>query len=309
MKITTLALSLLALTFGALQAAETEKPNIILILSDDQGFPDYGFMGHPAIQTPASRQDGRRQPALHPRLRHAGLLALACLPADRKTSASERHHRQRPCRENQRPLGALAKQLLGNAPLLPQAVTDAGYLTFQTGKLWNVTYKEVGFTDGMTDTAGRHGDAGLTIGRNGMKPIFDFIEKAPSRQKALLHLARAVPAASAAQSSAGNLRPLQGQGPDSGGREILCHGRLVRPDLRRTRRLSNQEQALPTTPSSSTWPTTAGTPNTRTRGTARNSRPTNSESARPSSCAGRERSPRSAMRKPSPRSSTSCRPS
>ena len=27
-------------------------PNIVLIISDDHGFPDYGFMGHPDIQTP-----------------------------------------------------------------------------------------------------------------------------------------------------------------------------------------------------------------------------------------------------------------
>lgn len=28
------------------------KPNIVLILSDDQAWTDYGFMGHPDIQTP-----------------------------------------------------------------------------------------------------------------------------------------------------------------------------------------------------------------------------------------------------------------
>jgi uncharacterized sulfatase len=29
-----------------------EQPNIVLILSDDQAWTDYGFMGHPAIKTP-----------------------------------------------------------------------------------------------------------------------------------------------------------------------------------------------------------------------------------------------------------------
>ncbi len=78
---------------------------------------------------------------------------------------------------------ALKNQLLGNSLTLPKAVTEAGYLTFQTGKIWNVTYKDVGFTHGMTGTAGRHGDAGLEIGRKGMKPIYAFIETAQAEEK------------------------------------------------------------------------------------------------------------------------------
>jgi uncharacterized sulfatase len=78
---------------------------------------------------------------------------------------------------------ALAERLHANSLMLPKAVTEAGYLTFQTGKLWNGTYKDFGFTHGMTDTAGRHGDAGLDIGRKGMKPIYDFIETAKAENK------------------------------------------------------------------------------------------------------------------------------
>jgi uncharacterized sulfatase len=77
----------------------------------------------------------------------------------------------------------LARQLLSNSVILPKALAEAGYLSFQTGKLWNVTFKDIGFTRGMTDTAGRHGDAGLTIGRNGMQPIFDFMDSAQKEQK------------------------------------------------------------------------------------------------------------------------------
>ena len=36
---------------GQAFAAQT-PPNVVLIISDDQGWEDYGFMGHPAIQTP-----------------------------------------------------------------------------------------------------------------------------------------------------------------------------------------------------------------------------------------------------------------
>src|SRR5690606_13031013 len=35
------------------QPAETTRPpNVVLILSDDQAWGDYGFMGHPVIRTP-----------------------------------------------------------------------------------------------------------------------------------------------------------------------------------------------------------------------------------------------------------------
>ena len=77
----------------------------------------------------------------------------------------------------------LAQKLLGNSLILPKALTDAGYMTFQSGKLWNGTYRDFGFTHGMTDTAGRHGDAGLAIGRKGMKPVLDFIGTAQAAKK------------------------------------------------------------------------------------------------------------------------------
>ena len=33
-------------------SAEKSKPNIVFIISDDQAWTDYGFMGHPEIKTP-----------------------------------------------------------------------------------------------------------------------------------------------------------------------------------------------------------------------------------------------------------------
>ena len=52
MKLTSFLLILLGFGFTAVQAEETKRPNIVLILSDDQGYTDYGFMGHPEIETP-----------------------------------------------------------------------------------------------------------------------------------------------------------------------------------------------------------------------------------------------------------------
>jgi hypothetical protein len=56
-----------------------------------------------------------------------------------------------------------------------------GYQSLQTGKWWEGSFREGGFTEGMTHgdpkRGGRHGDEGLKIGRQGMQPIFNFIDQ------------------------------------------------------------------------------------------------------------------------------------
>lgn len=165
-------------------SAETAKPNVILIISDDHGFNDYGFMGHEIVKTPhldsmAAESllytRGYVMPVCSP--------TLACLLTGKMPSANGitgndlSGGRSKPGQRE-----ALREQLLGNSLTLPKAVTEAGYLTFQTGKIWNGTYQQMGFTHGMTNTPGRHGDAGLDIGRKGMKPIYDFIETAKAEK-------------------------------------------------------------------------------------------------------------------------------
>ncbi len=172
-------------------AADATRPNVILILSDDQGFTDYGFMGHKVVRTPnidrmASQSllytRGYVMPVCSP--------SLACLLTGRlphahgitgndlsKEAAAEIHTKGKADRS------PLSHRLLSNSVILPKVLSEAGYLTFQTGKLWNVTAEEVGFTSGMTNKEGRHGGDGLDIGRKTMKPIFDFMDKAQSEKK------------------------------------------------------------------------------------------------------------------------------
>ena len=174
---------------SALHAAGT--PNVILILSDDQGFTDYGFMGHKTVRTPnldrmASQSllytRGYVMPVCSP--------SLACLLTGKLPHAHgiTGNDLSKPAALAAKEAGLsgrspLSKRLLDNSLILPKALSTAGYVTFQTGKLWNVTATEVGFTAGMTDKEGRHGGDGLDIGRKTMKPIFDFIEKAQGGNK------------------------------------------------------------------------------------------------------------------------------
>lgn len=170
-------------------AAEQAKPNIILIISDDHGFPDYGFMGSETAKTPhldriASQSllytRGYVMPVCSPSL---ACLITGRLPHQHGITGNDLAKTGTETGKDRKARDPLAQKLLSNPLILAKALTEAGYLSFQTGKLWNVRYSDVGFTGGMTDTAGRHGDAGLAIGRKGMKPIFDFIDSAQAQKK------------------------------------------------------------------------------------------------------------------------------
>ena len=187
MKLPKFFLPLLFLSFGPLSAEESAKPNIILIISDDQGFSDYGFMGNKDVRTPnldrlASQSllytRGYVMPVCSPSL---ACLLTGKLPHEHGITGNDLAKGTAP--QNKADRSPLVKQLLGNSFLLPKSLSDSGYLTFQTGKLWNVSYSDVGFTSGMTSTEGRHGEAGLTIGRKGLQPIYDFIEGAQEKKK------------------------------------------------------------------------------------------------------------------------------
>ena len=43
---------LLYIVFGGIAVMAKDKPNVVFILSDDQSWDDYGFMGHPHLETP-----------------------------------------------------------------------------------------------------------------------------------------------------------------------------------------------------------------------------------------------------------------
>lgn len=185
-----LLLPLLALLpwFGV-AADEAKRPNIILIISDDHTYTHYGFMGHDIVRTPhIDRMAG--ESLLYTR----GYTLPVCSPslATLLTGTMPRQHGitgndlapdspQNPGNREQR--DPLLKHLLANPLMLPKALTDSGYLTFQTGKIWNGSYKDLGFTHGMTKEQSRHGGEGLKIGREGMEPVYEFIDTALEKDK------------------------------------------------------------------------------------------------------------------------------
>lgn len=181
-----------------------EKPHVVLIISDDQAWTDYGFMGHEAIQTP-----------------HLDKLAAESLTFQRGYVPDSL------CRPSLTTIvtGRYPHEhgIVGNDPPPPKDLIDApkgrvvrdprylairnqyiehiddettladflhesyGYVSHQSGKWWEGHYSRGGFTHGMTHgdrtRGGRHGDEGLKIGRQGMQPVFDFIDQSLADDK------------------------------------------------------------------------------------------------------------------------------
>lgn len=174
----------------------SDYPNIILIISDDQSWTDYSFMGHKYIQTPNID-----------RLAKEGLsftrgytTAPLCRPALASMITGLYPHQHGvlgndpvfPWSGGQKWGSDWLKERkifneeyishLEGGPCIPQLLEEAGYISLQTGKWWEGHYSRGGFSSGMThgdpERMGRHGDDGLTIGREGLEILYEFIEDA-----------------------------------------------------------------------------------------------------------------------------------
>ena len=176
---------LLYIVFGGIAVMAKDKPNVVFILSDDQSWGDYGFMGHPHLKTPKLDQ-----------LAGEGLVyergyttAAICRPSlasivtglyphqtgvrgNRPFMGEGVDHRQ--LRRNKK-LWPLAQEqsktmtaTLTHAPSMVRQLQDNGYATLQTGKWWEGDPRDHGFDEGC----------GHQIGRKTMEPIHNFVDKA-----------------------------------------------------------------------------------------------------------------------------------
>jgi arylsulfatase A-like enzyme len=168
----------------SLFAADARRPNIVLILSDDQAWTDYGFMGHPAIQTPHLDKLARRSLVFE----RGYVASPLCRPslASMVTGLFPFQHgvigNDVDGRNDRAALDIPVRENFYKHPNFIKTLTSSGYLAHQSGKWWEGSWKDGGFTHGMTHgdpkRGGRHGDSGLKIGRDGMNPVTDFIDLA-----------------------------------------------------------------------------------------------------------------------------------
>ena len=183
---------LITLSFGFLFSVDGSKPNVVIIISDDQAWTDYGFMGHPKIKTPNLDKLASQSllfergyvaaPLCRPSL--ASMLT-GLYPFQHGVTGNDVDGSNRRAE-----LDIPLRKQFYNHQNFVRALTDDGYLAHQSGKWWEGSWKDGGFTHGMTHgdpkRGGRHGDEGLKIGRQSMQPIKDFIDLALSKEKPFL---------------------------------------------------------------------------------------------------------------------------
>lgn len=177
-----LCIALSAFTSFARAAA---PPNVVMIISDDQAWTDFGFMGHKVIKTPHLDKLAS-QSATFPR----GYVPSSLCRPSLATMITGLFPHQHKITGNDPPKGTNRAKMLKHIkrlPTLPKLLKQKGYISHQSGKWWEGNHKLGGFTAGMTHgdpkkrPRGRHGDLGLRIGRQGMKPIFDFVDSAKGK--------------------------------------------------------------------------------------------------------------------------------
>ena len=188
---TCLALAVLPLA-GSGAAEDNRQPNIVFILSDDQAWTDYGFMGHPDIETPHLDRLAKRSllfergyvaaPLCRPSL---ASMVTGLYPFEHGITGNDVDGKKDRAR-----LDIPLREAFHRHPSFIRMLTDNGYLAHQSGKWWEGSFKDGGFTHGMShgdpERRGRHGDAGLSIGREGIQPVTDFIDSAVSENKPFL---------------------------------------------------------------------------------------------------------------------------
>lgn len=181
-------------------ARAPERPNIVLLIGDDYGYPYHGFTGSEVVQTPhldrlaaegtvftqgfATSNVCRPSmwtllTGLYPLQLHARAERRAGQPL----GSGARGRRQWP-KWDRYYVGAIR----ADPDTLPRALSRAGYVSFQAGKFWEGTFDVGGFDDGMnredvpgaTDPADGPNDRvrglGSTLGRLTLSPVLDFID-------------------------------------------------------------------------------------------------------------------------------------
>jgi arylsulfatase A-like enzyme len=160
---------------------EQPLPNIVLIISDDHAWTDYGFMGHEVIQTPnldALAREGMLYPrgyvptsVCRPSL---ATMITGLFPHEHGITGNDPPNRYDPVQR------AMMVEIFEDTKTVSEYLSEKGYVSHQSGKWWEGRPQDHGFTAGMThgvlEAGGRHGDEGLKIGREGLQPIFDFLE-------------------------------------------------------------------------------------------------------------------------------------
>ncbi|MBO6573841.1 MAG: sulfatase-like hydrolase/transferase [Rhodothermales bacterium] len=198
-----LLILILALALPA-TAQEARPPNIVLLLGDDHGYPYFGFTGSDHVHTPNMdllARDGATFLLGHVTDNHCrpslATLMTGLFPAQYEHLVDE--FREAAKAQDPDYLAATPDEqriwennfgfiAMNYFTTLPQLLDEQGYASFQGGKWWEQSYKNGGFSHGMStgwDLDAPKGPGwfhefmggkGMELTRETMEPVYDFID-------------------------------------------------------------------------------------------------------------------------------------
>jgi len=177
-----------------------ERPNIVLIIGDDHGWPYYGFMGNQIVQTPVLDELARTGTVFvngqvtssicRPSLRTL-LTGLYPIQFDNYLDSMKSNYLliNNFANEQEQNLALInyEHQIIRDFYTLPEMLKKNHYKSFEGGKFWEGTYEMAGFDDGMSRRFGKElyqdyhillalaGGDGLEFARKTQQPVYDFI--------------------------------------------------------------------------------------------------------------------------------------
>lgn len=173
-----------AIADPARATAQSTPPNIILVISDDHAWTDFGFMGSPIAHTPELDRLAREGMVFT----HAFNSASVCRPSLQTLLTGLdpiqwEAHLFRTSRKNPGSVEQLHE--IVHFDTLPEALARRGYRSFQGGKLFNGTYREAGFEAGEVDENAsfdsRYFGGGSAFGRPSIDSMWRFVDADRSR--------------------------------------------------------------------------------------------------------------------------------
>lgn len=157
------------------EQASQEHPNIVLIIGDDHGYPDFGFMGAREVKTPnLDRLAEEGVVFTH------GFAAASYCKASLQSLLTGLEPYQIRMRLASRPRAADApgpKRGIESLATLPRLLAERGYESFQAGKSWWPSHTTAGFTDGIPGRAPTAFSSFTPLGRPSIAPVVSFLER------------------------------------------------------------------------------------------------------------------------------------
>jgi uncharacterized sulfatase len=186
------------------QAQESEMPNIVLVVGDDQGAPYFGFMGADYVETPRMDEfsktgvlftdgyvpENHCRPSLQTLL--TGILPpqYAQIEAENKAAFMEGEEYAAMSDEEKADWEYQYQyHAMKDMHTLPRILAEQGYHSFQGGKWWEYNYQNGGFSHGMTKGWNPHdkvdsewflefmGGDGTDLARVSNEPAYEFIRE------------------------------------------------------------------------------------------------------------------------------------